>query len=324
MTRRAASRWSVPIALAIAGISLSGCGGDAPAAVVAKREQGPQWQDVFDGTPELFAVVRPQAIKKDPVYGPFFKTLLRIAEARTQMGGVTALEALDGADEIIVGIRRDKEAEDAAIVIRGVPANLDPEKMNDQGGRPLFGLVDNRAKVHEYDVLDKRAVPSGSVFVLADRTWVVALGTARARARQAFASPFGRPAPKFDAEALASVRVDAAAFLRTERFAKLSFFGALLRKLSSATLALLPAKAGVIATLRYADEDSSAFSEMQVKRLVEELGHLDPERAKAWRAFTWLKDATVTHDGATLIVKLPVPARLLEELPNASAGDIPL
>ena len=44
-------------------------------------------------------------------------------------------------------------------------------------------------------------------------------------------------------------------------------------------------------------------------------GHASPD---------WLKTATVTHEGNTVIVTLAVPPRLLEDLPNASASDLPL
>ena len=165
-------------------------------ARVARRELGPQWQDAFDGTPEIYAVVRPQAIKRDAIYGAFFKNVLRIAQAKTPMRGVTTLEALEGCEEIIVGIRKDASGEDSAMVFRGVPASLDPQRMTDASGHPVLRLVDARAKVPEYEWVDRQSTGPGSLFVLPDRTWVGAIGEARARARQAFASPFGRPRPE--------------------------------------------------------------------------------------------------------------------------------
>src|SRR4051794_31820978 len=79
--------------------SAASCGpGDNGPVNTAKRESAPQWQDVFDGTPELYAVVRPQAIKRDAVYGSLFKNVLHMAQARTQMRGVTTLEALEGCE----------------------------------------------------------------------------------------------------------------------------------------------------------------------------------------------------------------------------------
>ena len=288
----------------------------SPTAAV-RREAAPQWQDVFDGTPELYAVVRPQAIKRDAVYGALFKTVLHMAQARSEMRGVTTLEALEGSDEVILGIKKDAQGEDAALIFRGVPASLDASKMTDVTGHPLFRLADPRARVPEYEWIERKNSDTGSVFVLPDRTWVGAIGDARGRARQAFASPFGRPAPKADPSALATVRFDAATFLQTPRFAKSPVVGPLTRKLRAVTLALMPGKGGLIATLQYEDEDASAWAEMHVKRVIEELAAARP-------ALAWLKDAKVGHEGNGVIVKVAIPPRLLEDLPRATGGDLSL
>jgi hypothetical protein len=289
---------------------------------VARREVGPQWQDVFDGTPELYAVVRPQLIKRDAVYGTFFKNLLRMAQAKTPMRGATPLEALEGCEEIIIGVRKDGTGEDSALVFRGVPASLDPQKMTDAAGHPVLRLVDARSKVPEYQWIDRQSTSEGSLFILPDRTWVGALGEARGRARQAFASPFGRPVPKIDAEALASVRLDAATFLQGPRFASSPMLGPLTRKLGSVTVALKPGKGGVVATLQYANEDSSAWAEMHAKRILGEIGKQEPKRGTP--SLDWLKTAQVGHEGNAMTVKLAIPARLLEDLPNATGSDLAL
>lgn len=310
------------LASALCGALTLSCGASAPPPAAVRRELGPQWQDVFDGTPEIYVVVRPQAIKRDALYGTFFKNVLRVAQARSVMRGATTLEALEGAEEIVVGIRKDANGEDAAIVIRGVPANLDPQKMTDASGRPVLRLIDGRAKVPEYDWSDRQSAVSGSMFVLPDRTWVGVIGEARARARQAFAAPFGRPVPKVDADALATVRFDAATFLQTPRFVRSPLVGPLTKKLRALTLTLMPGKGGVVAKLQYEDEDASAWAEMHVKRIVEELSHQEPRRGGP--SLEWLKTAQVGHEGNTVILKIAVPARLLEDLPNATGQDLSL
>jgi hypothetical protein len=309
------------LALTSAAALLTSCGPDEGPRV-ARRELAPQWQDVFDGTPEIYAVVRPQTIKRDAVYGTFFKNVLRMAQAKTPMRGATTLEALEGCDEIILGMRKDGTGDDAALVFRGVPASLDPQKMTDASGQPVLRLVDPRAKVPEYQWIDRQSTSEGSLFILPDRTWVGALGEARARARQAFASPFGRPIPKTDSEALAIVRLDATTFLQGPRFARSPMLGPLTRKLNAVTLALKPGKGGVVATLQYADEDASAWAEMHAKRIVDEIGKQEPRRGAP--SLDWLKTAKVGHEGNAMTVKLAIPARLLEDLPNASGGDLAL
>lgn len=323
--------------------ALPSCGEVAP-PMTAKREDFPSWQDVFEGTPELYAVVRPRLMKKDPVYGNFFKVLMRLAQARAQSAGATALEAAEGCDEILVGIsKKEGQPDDAAIVLRGVPASLDPQRVTDAAGHPMFRLVDPHAKVPELERLERRDVTGGSLFVLPDRTWVVAIGQARTRARQAFAAPFGRPAPRADAAALASVRLDANAFLKSSRFGASPVTAPLVKKLTAAIIGLRPGKGGVVVTLQYQDEDATAWAEMQAKKVLAELAQAEPPphverplQAGARRPttppplparesgprFAWLKDAQVTREANSIDVRLPVPPRLLEELPIASGGDL--
>jgi hypothetical protein len=310
--------------LALVPSSLTTSCGNAEPPAAPRREVGPQWQDIFDGTPDIYVVVRPQAIKRDAVYGALFKNVLRMAQARTPMRGVTTLEALDGCEEIVVGIRKDGDGrgEDAAMIFRGVPASLDAQKMNDAAGHSVLRLMDPRARVPEYEWMDRQSNVNGSVFVLPDRTWVGAIGDARTRARQAYATPFGRPAPKVDADALATVRFETASFLQNPRYARSPVLGPLTRKLRAVTLALKPGKGGVVATLQYETEDASAWAEMHVKRVIEELTSGTPARGAP--SLEWLKTAKVGHENNNVVVQVAVPARLLEDLPNASAGDLML
>lgn len=310
--------------LVAVGLSVTSFAACAPAARpeqhAVRRELSPQWQDVFDGTPEVYVVVRPPAIKRDTLYGTFFKKVLRAAHARSPMRGATSLEALEGAEEIIVGLRKGESGEDAAIVIRGVPAHLDPEKITDATGQPVLSLLDTHAKVPEYDWSDRQNALSGSLFVLPGRTWVGVSGEARARARQALASPFGRPVPKVDADALAIARLDATRMSSSRRFTKSPLVGPLMKKLRAVTLALMPGKGGVVAKLQYADEDASAWAEMHVRRVVEELSHQTPPKGAP--SLEWLKTAQISHHGNTVAVRIAVPARLLEDLPNVSPSDL--
>ena len=303
---------------------VTSCGpGDGAAA--ARRELAPQWQDVFDGTPEIYAVVRPQAIKRDAVYGAFFKNVLRIAQARTRDArGHARSRRSRAATRSSSASARTRTGEDAAIVFRGVPASLDPQKMTDAAGHPVLRLVDARAKVPEYEWLDRESASEGSLFVLPDRTWVGALGEARARARQAFASPFGRPAsrrrtPRRSPSCASTPRRSS----RAPRFAKSPMIGPLTRKLSAVTLALKPGKGGVVATLQYADEDASAWAEMHVQAPPRGARRKqEPKRGAP--SLDWLKTAQVGREGNAVTVKLAIPARLLEDLPNASGGDLAL
>ena len=306
-------RLLVAFALCLSVAAPSCGGGNGPPPASAKRHAAPAWQDVFDTMPDVYAVIRPQAIKRDAVYGAFWKLLVRVAQAKHLVTGPSTLEAAEGSEEIIFGVNPQM---DAAVVLRGVPASLDPQKVTDANGQPLFRLVDERAKVPEYAMGSRAGDIEGSVFVLPDRTWVGAFGEARQRARAAFATPFGRPAPKVDPQALGVVRFGQG-FVQQPRYVKSPVWSVFTNKLESATIALEPGKAGIVVTLAYADADGAAYAEMQAKQMVEEL-------AKDEKRFGWLKGTTVSYEESSVHVHLPVPTRLLEELPKASGADLPM
>lgn len=304
-------------ALFFAALSLSivpGCGGDAPPPAPPRKESAPAWADVFDKTPDLYAVIRPKALKRDGVYGSFFGALIRAAQARGIARGDTMVQAAEGAEEIIVGL--DKGL-DAALVLRGVPASLDPEKITDAEGRSLFRPRADRSKVVEYEPLDRRDA-DGALFVLPDRTWVGALGDARLRARQAFATPMNRPAPQLDPDALAAVRVSGPLVHVLDGHPT---YAVLAKKLASATFSLKPGKGGLVVALAYQDADATAWAEMQAKRIVDELAK---KGAASGADLAWLKDAKIAYEGNTVFVRVAVPPRLLEELPRASGADLGL
>ncbi len=308
------------VAASIATTSLAGCGGEKAPPAAPKRPAVARWQDAFDTTPELLVVVRPKALERDGVYGNLFKSLVRGALARERITGTNALELFESCDEVIVAAHRDEEtgADDAAVVFRGVPASMDPAKLVDGEGRPLFRSHDDRAKVPEFvpaSATAGNARRSAALFVLPERTWVMASGTARARAEQAFATPSGRPAPKVDENALAVARVGPE-FVGKPRYAKSPVYGPLVRRLTSATLLLDPKGGGIRLVLAYQDDDGAAFGEAHAKRIAEAL--------QEDKRLTWLSQAKITRGVSTVTVHLPVPPRLLEELPLASPSDLNL
>jgi hypothetical protein len=303
--------------LLLAPVVLAGCGPAEPPHSSASQpaDASPSWADMFDGAPDLFAVIRPRALKRDGVYGAFWDSLLRAAQARGFTRGDTMVEAVQGAEEIIVGLNRA----DAALVLRGVPASLDPLRMNDAEGHPLFRSISDRGRVLEYQLLDRRSAGGrgedpGALFVLPGRTWVGTLGPARARARQVFAAPTGRPVPRVEPEALAAVRFAGPLARALERH---PLFGKLTKKLTSATFALQPGKTGMTITLLYEDADGAAWGEAEAKRITAEL-------ARDEKRFGWMAAAKVAYEGNAVIVRVAVPPRLLQELPNASGADLGL
>ncbi|MBX3231675.1 MAG: hypothetical protein KIT84_23390 [Labilithrix sp.] len=299
----------VVLAAALALLGATACGG-GEAKPPPRQESGPSWTDIFDRTPDIYVVIRPQSLKKDSLYGSFWRALVAAAQARGIARGATMVEAVEGAQDIIVGVNQSE----AALVLRSVPARLDPAKVAGEDGRPLFRSVsDERKKVIEYEVDDRRVAGAGSLFVLPDRTWVGVLGGGRDRARASFASPANRPAPETSATALVSVRLGGA-FLRL--FERHALLGPLTKKLTSATIELQPGSGGVVVALAYAEAAATAYGEMQAKKIAAELAKA-PDRA-------WLKDAKIAYEGDVVFVRVSVPPRLLEELPKVRGEDLGL
>jgi hypothetical protein len=287
---------------------VAACGG-APPARPAPKASPPAWADVFEGTPDLYAVIRPRALKRDPFYGSFWKALVRAAQARGIAQGDTMVEAVEGSDEIVLGLNRGL---DAALVLRGVPANLDPQTITDADGRSLFRPMNDRSKVIEYELTDRRDV-SGGLFLLPDRTWVGALGDARVRARHAFAVPLNRPVPAVDADALISVRFGG---LLAHALDGHAVFGPLGKYLTSATFSLERGKSGLAIGLLYEEATAAKAAAAAAKRIAADLAKED--------RLVWLQDTKVVCEGTTVSIRVGIPSRLLEELPNAKGADLGL
>ena len=275
------------------------------------------WEDAFDRVPEVLLLVRPQALRRDATYGPLLKTVSKLAAARSPAGtGARAVEAFESADEVIVGIR-ERARDDVLVVLRGVRPDIDPEKLADERGLALWHPAKERARVPEL-VQGASASASASLFVLPQRTWVVAIGEARARAREAFANPFGRPPPTRDDHALILVRLDGDGLVQwvprlRARGGPLEAIG---RKLNWVTFALHPGGEGVLATFAYADEDAAAWAESTVKQVVEAYGRGTNPR------LAWLSTAKLERENRVLKVRVALPARLIEELPNAQPAEL--
>lgn len=137
--------WALVGALActVAALSSTGCGGTSAKVAVENRAAEPHWQDVFETTPELLVVLRPTALAQDKVYGPLLHRVLDAARDRSRLVASTRiLEVVQGADQVVVGIRPSARGGDdpaeLVVVVRGVPASTNPAKVVDADGRPLW------------------------------------------------------------------------------------------------------------------------------------------------------------------------------------------
>ncbi len=300
------------LALALAGTACAP--GKPPETKPAFDTTKPHWQDAFDRVPDILVLAHPRAMARDPVYGALLKSLSRMISARApQTAGARAAEVLESCDEVIFALRQ-RGASDALVVLRGVRADIDPRKLTDPNGRAMWS-DGPRGTVTE---LTRAAASDASLFVLPERTWVFATGDARARAREAFAHPFDRPPPLRDDASLFVIRLDGPSLV--QGVPRLRTHGAPLeplgRRLQSISLALRPGKEGLLATFSYSEEDAAAFAEVLLRQVTEALEHEGTEKTK------WLGQTKVDRQNYTVVARVSLPPRLVEDLPNVSAAEL--
>jgi hypothetical protein len=304
-----------------------GCSASPPATrsnVVPVVE--PRWQDVFAGTPELVAIVRARAVREDRVYGPLFRRALELVREQSRaVAGVGPLDAMSDAEEIVVGVRvpaaqtsGDHDDGELVLVARGVRGDLDPAKLVDEDGRSLWALGPPgrvRELVREGDARGQAI--SASLFELGGRTWVIAQGAARQRARDAFAHPLGRPAPiDLDPQALAVVRIDGHSLVRrVHALQETGGLAALGRQLRSVTLVVPPgAERAVRVTFTYGDEDAASAAAVLANAAI---GAVARSRREG---FEWIGSAHVGQAGDAVVLTAPLPAQLVEALLHAASA----
>lgn len=296
---RGAGVRAVVAAIAFA-LSIAGCGASerAHTSTPVAFDSEPRWEDVIDTTPELLAVIHPTALRKDRVYGPLLRRAIDLVREQSRVVAETrALDAMEDAEEVIVGVRPDDAAGDAAgeviVVVRGVRADVDPVTLVDADGRALWAAGPS-GRVRELVRSDgpSPAAPSSpvpaSLFELPGRTWLIASGGARARARSAFAHPLGRPALHFEGvdpsgeEPLAILRIDGPSLVaRVRELQPMGGLATLGHRLQAVTLELgagpAPIDGAPAADLRrtirgvlsYGDDDAAALAEATTRDVIE-------------------------------------------------------
>jgi hypothetical protein len=282
----------------------------------------PRWQDIFEATPEFLVVVRAKALREDRVYGPLLRRALELVREQSRAAlGASALDVLSDAEELVLAVRQPStDGGETVLVARGVRADVDPANLVDDDGRPLWTLgppgpvreLTREADVHGHAV-------AASLFELGGRTWVIAEGAARQRAREAFAHPLGRPLPTGLAlpqdSGLAVARVDGDSLVRrVHALADLGGLAALGHHLRSVTIVVPPGAARTIrAVLAYGDDDSAAAAAV---RATEALGAV-ARSGRESLAYEWLSSATVQHTPNAVVITAPIPSHVASALPGA-------
>lgn len=292
-----------------------------PAQAIAAE---PHWQDVFDTTPELLVVVRPKALTQDRIYGALLRRAIATARERSNVVAATRFaDAVEDADEVVVGLRPDSPDHTGEIVLvaRGVRADIDPVKLVDSEGHGLWTPGPSGAVRELVCEQDAHGHPLGaSLFELPGRTWVIATGAARQRARDAFAHPFARPPLELDPSALAIVRIDGPSLVARVPF--LQEYGGLAaagRRLKSVTFSLPQGGEGSVkGTLAYADEDSAALAQVAIQEHVDAVARKKPE------GLAWIGSAKVERPDTRVVMTAPLPSKLIDAFLSAGATSAPV
>jgi hypothetical protein len=313
----------VTLLVALGGTTACAAGKPPPPPARAAVAE-PHWQDVFDTTPELLVVVRPKALTEDRIYGALLRRAIATARERSSVVAATRFaDAVEDADEVVVGLRPDTpdHAGEIMLVARGVRADIDPVKLVDSEGHGLWTPGPSGAARELVCDQDSQGHAVGaSLFELPGRTWVIATGAARQRARDAFAHPLPRPPLELDPSALAIVRIDGPSFVAHVAFLQQGSIAAVGRRLKSVTFNLPPGGEGSVkATLSYADEDAAALAEVSIREHVDAVARLQkPE------GLTWIGSAKVERPDTRVVMTAPLPPKLVDALMSAGGPSLPV
>jgi hypothetical protein len=312
------------LALLVALGGLGACASKPPPPPAQAAVAEPHWQDVFDAMPELLVVVRPKSLTEDRIYGALLRRAIATARDKSTVVAATRFaDAVEDADEVVVGLRPDTPDHPGELVLvaRGVRADIDPVKLVDAEGHGLWSPGPSGSVREIVCDQDAHGHPVGaSLFELPGRTWVIATGPARQRARDAFAHPFARPPMELDASALAIVRIDGPSLV--QRVAFLQEYGGLAaagRRLKSVTFAVPPGGEGSVkATLTYADEDAAAFAEVSIREHVDAVARQKPE------GLAWIGSAKVERPDTRVVLTAPLPSKLVDAFLSAGGTSLPV
>jgi hypothetical protein len=286
---------------------------------------------VLNPLPEALFVVRPRALRRDAVYGPLFGRAIQLARQHSKVvAAASTLETIEDADEVLVGVP-DIRTVDFVVVVRGVPADVDPASLVDERGRPLWmsaspGPVRELARVRPAERSDQTdMVPQdddtvdASLFELPGRTWVIATGKACAAARRNLSratAPSPDDSNDLDPQGVAILRLAGPALVQRVRGLRPpGLLSAIGHELATITVVLSPGSDALLrATFSYNSEQAVLPAETTLRQAISALSDAKPQ------TFAWLRASTTRTSRCCVLVATPLPAPLLDALVASDAG----
>jgi hypothetical protein len=278
---------------------------------------------------DVTLTLHPPALVRDRVYGPLLRraSALAAAYAGPRSLGTTALVALERTEEVDAAIGDGGET---VVLLTGVPADLDVTQVVDELGQPVWKLAlgDVRQSFVEYQ---SASASEASLFVLPQRTWVVAAGPARARTREVLigsTAPVSFPATDVS---LAELSIRGGALVRRDARLRSGALAPIGRSLEKASFALTPGAEGVIvARFLYGEETAAEGAEKTVQDVIaafrhsleriENDGSLSASSRRETPPLVWLAAAGVERTSATVNVRAPIPRGWLDTIARADVS----
>jgi hypothetical protein len=264
--------------------------------------------------PAFFAVLRPKAIREDRVYGPLLRKAIQLARDRSKVvSAIRMADSAEDAEEVIFATSGDPEAGGEGLLVEnGVRADIDPSKLVDDDGHPLWSAGPPgplRELLHEGETPER----SLSLFELPGRTWVVVPASARERAREVFAHPRHHHLAAYSAQDprdLAFIRLDGPALVsHVTALKRAPNIGTIGENLGSAVFSLPPGAAHELTlSLHYLDGESASAAETVLRQTFSALGR------KGSPALSWLGNARVERSDTAIEATAPLPPSLVSAL----------
>jgi hypothetical protein len=323
-----------PQRLLTAGFLLLGaCGAHVAPLPPAATDVEPSWEDAFEHPPPVMLALRPWSLRRDPLYGPLLDKVLALARARSHVVTATrALDVVEDADEVIIGLRGDPAAvgdgdpgAEIVAAVLGVRADVDPAAIVDSNGHPLWSPTFGVRVPELVRERDENGEPVGaSLFELPGRAWVMASGPARARLRESWIRPHPHPRSLAlpDVEhAVVFAHVDGPFLVSRLRWlrppAALAPVG---RDLRAVEVTLAPGATEVRAAFSYADGAAASAAEKTLGDTIAAIAREKPE-GLAWLGAAQARVAGPAASSVSLV--LPLPPRLVDAFAGGSTHSGP-
>jgi hypothetical protein len=284
------------------------------------------WQKrAIDLSRDLVFTADLRALLADPSFAPATRKAMRAAADRA-VPSVNLKEAWEGARSAQVALL---ERGTVLIVLGEVP-DIDPEGMTGFDGTWQW----KRAKESPAGTLEYAFVPeAGSLFVLADRTWVLGAGTAAQHARAALQEAGGHPVAAMDLARPISMLIPESRLRVAEQRAHPRELGGIF---DGAKQLRLSATIGEGAKMMLdVDYDGDPSATRSAALFAEVLHAFQTNGPRSTSLFTdilrlfqsrssvplgFLATAKLDRDGARVKLEAPIPAEILDALASAESG----